>query len=142
MVSYTLENRLLHGQDSVYNVTNKLRTKQTTVFRPIANLRFLYKTFVAFLLGGSEQIVDAQHPEGQHDFRAGRRLEEHFLSANIVLDKAEATGFRVWNISLELSKALRTALFEQGIPEHLIWILRRACYRQRGEIASDFGQSD
>ena len=91
---YTLENRLLHGQDSVFNVTKKLRTKQTTVFRPIANLRFLYKTFVAVLLGGSDQIVDAQHPEGQHDFRAGRRLEEPFLSAQ---QPDSECGISVWN---------------------------------------------
>ena len=128
----------------------KLRAKQATDFRPIANLRLLYKTFAYLLLGRLEHVLDAQQPEEQHGFRAGRRLEERLLSANILLDKAEATGFPVWIISLDLSKAfdrarwpaLWTALFEQGVPQHLIWILQRVYYGQHGEIVSDFGQSD
>ena len=64
--------------------------------------------------------------------------------------KAEATGFPVWIISLDLSKAfdrarwpaLWTALFEQRVPQHFIWISQRVCYGQHAEIVSDFGQSN
>ena len=128
----------------------KLRAKQVTDFRPIANLRLLYKVFAYLLLGRLEHVLDAQQPEEQHGFRAGRRLEEHLLSANILLDKAQATGFPVWIISLDLSKAfdrvhwpaLWAALLEQGVSEHLIWILQRVYYGQHGEIVGNFGQSD
>ena len=123
----------------------KLRAKQVTDFRPIANLRLLYKVFAYLLLGRLEHVLDAQQPEEQHGFRAGRRLEEHLLSANLLLDKAEASGFPVWIISLDLSKAfdrahwpaLWAALFEQGVSEHLIWILQRVYYGQHGEIVGD-----
>ena len=64
--------------------------------------------------------------------------------------KAEATGFPVWIISLDLSKAfdrarwpaLLNALFEQRVPQHFIWISQRVCYGQHAEIVSDFGQSN
>ena len=106
--------------------------------------------FAYLLLGRLEHVLDAQQPEEQHGFRAGRRLEEHLLSANILLDKAQATGFPVWIISLDLSKAfdrvhwpaLWAALLEQGVSEHLIWILQRVYYGQHGEIVGNFGQSD
>ena len=128
----------------------KLRAKQVTDFRPIANLRLLYKVFAYLLLGRLEHVLDAQQPEEQHGFRAGRRLEEHLLSANILLDKAQATGFPVWIISLDLSKAfdrahwpaLWAALLEQGVSQHLIWILQRVYYGQHGEIVGNFGPSD
>ena len=56
----------------------------------------------------------------------------------------------MWSISLDLSKAfdrvhwpaLWAALFEQGVPEHLIWVLQRVYYGQHGEIVGDFGRSD
>ena len=73
--------------------------------RHIANIRFLYKTFAYLLLGRLEQILEAGQPEEQHGFRRGRRLEEHLVTANLVLDKADAVGIPVWIISLDLSKA-------------------------------------
>ena len=82
-----------------------LRAEPTTDFRPIANLRLLYKAFAYLLLGRLEHVLDANQSEEQHGFRARRRLEEHLLSANILLDKAQATGFPIWIISLDLSKA-------------------------------------
>ena len=95
-------------------------------------------------------LLDAEQPEEQHGFRAGRRVEEHLLSANILLEKADATGFPVWIISLDLSRAfdpvhwpaLWTPFFEQGVPQHLIWILQRVCYGTHSEIFSDCGQNE
>ena len=76
-----------------------LRAEPTTDFRPIANLRLLYKTFAYLLLGRLEHVLDANQSEEQHGFRARRRLEEHPLSANILWDKSEAIGFPVWSMS-------------------------------------------
>ena len=134
MMCYTLGNRLLHGRRLLFTMLpKKLKAKQVTDFRPIANLRLLYKLLAYLVLGRLEHVLDAQQPEEQHGFRAGRRLEEHLLSANILLDKAQASGFPVSIICLELSKAfdrahwpaLWAALFEQGVSEHLIWVLQR-----------------
>ena len=116
----------------------------------IANVRLLSKAFAYLFLGKLEHALDAEQPEEQHGFRAGRRLEEHLLSANTLWDKAETTGLPVWSISLDLSKAfdrvhwpaLWAALFEQEVPEHLIWVLQRVYYGQHGEIVGDFGRSD
>ena len=149
-VFYTGEPPVSWSKTLFTMLPKKVRAKQTTDFRPIANVRLLYKTFAYLLLGRLEHVLDAEQPEEQHGFRAGRRLEEHLLSANILWDKAETTGLPVWSISLDLSKAfervhwpaLWAALFEQGVPEHLIWVLQRVYYGQRGEIVGDFGRSD
>ena len=61
--------------------------------------------FAYFLLGRLEQFLEAGQPEEQYGFRPGRRLEEHLVTANLVLDKADAVGIPVWIISLDLSKA-------------------------------------
>ena len=149
-VIYTGEPPVSWSKTLFTMLPKKVRAKQTTDFRPIANVRLLYKTFAYLLLGRLEHVLDAEQPEEQHGFRAGRRLEEHLLSANILWDKAETTGLPVWSISLDLSKAfdrvhwpaLWAALFEQGVPEHLIWVLQQVYYGQHGEIVGDFGRSD
>ena len=79
----------------------------------------------------------------------GRRLEEHLVTANLVLDKADAVGLPVWIISLDLSKAfdrvhwpaLWTAIVYEGIPVHLVWILQCVYFGQCGEVVGDMGQS-
>ena len=108
----------------------KRRPLHLADFRPIANIRSLYKTFAYLLLGRLEHFLEAGQPEEQHGFRPGRRLEEHLVTANLVLDKADAVGIPVWIVSLDLSKAfdrvhwpaLWTALVDEGIPVHLVWI--------------------
>ena len=49
--------------------------------------------------------MEAKQPEEQHGFRPGRRLEEHLLTANFLLDEAAAAGITVWIVGLGLSKA-------------------------------------
>ena len=44
----------------------KVRAKQVTDFRPIANLRLLYKVFAYPVPGRLAHVFDAQHPEEQH----------------------------------------------------------------------------
>ena len=45
----------------------------------------------------------------EHGFRAGRRLEEHLLTANLFVDKTLAANSPVWRLSLDLSK-----IFDRG----------------------------
>ena len=48
-------------------------------FRPIANLRLLYKVFAYLILRRIEHTLDTHQPEDQHRFRSKHRLEEHLL---------------------------------------------------------------
>ena len=65
----------------------------------------------------------------------------------MVLDKADAAGIPVWIIGLDLSKAfarvhwpaLWTALVDEEIPIHLVWILQCVYFRQCGEVVGDIG---
>ena len=50
--------------------------------------------------------MEAKQPEQQHGFRPpDRRLEEHLLTANLLLDKTAAAEIAVWIVRLDLSKA-------------------------------------
>ena len=46
-----------------------------------------------------------QPAEEQHGFRQGYGLEEHLVTATIVIDRFLAVGVPVWVVSLDLSKA-------------------------------------
>ena len=61
--------------------------KSVSDFRPIANIRLLYKVFAYLMLGRMEDALEASQPEEQHGFRQGRRIEEHLLTANVCLQK-------------------------------------------------------
>ena len=61
-----------------------------TDFRPIASVRLFYQIFAYMILHRIEPCLDSHQPEEQHGFRAGRRLEEHLLTANLFLDKTLA----------------------------------------------------
>ena len=58
------------------------RARVPADFRPIANLRILYKVFAYLVLGRIEATLEQHQPEEQHGFRSGRRIEEHLLTAN------------------------------------------------------------
>ena len=112
-------------------------------FSPIANLRLLYKVFAYLILGRIEHTLDTYQPEEQHGFRSKYRLEEHLLTANLVLHKTTAHGIPVWLVSWYLSKAfdrvhwptLWNALRAQGISDHMIWMLSKVYEGQSGEVA-------
>ena len=79
-------------KQTVFNMLPKTRgAKSTSDFRPIAVVRLLYKTFAYLVLGRIEATLDAGQPEEQHGFRADRRIEEHLLTTNLVLDKNSFT---------------------------------------------------
>ena len=118
-------------------------------FRPIVKVRLLYKTFCYMMLGRMEHLLDAAQPEEQHGFRAHRRIEEHLLTANLLIDKTLASGIPIWIISLDLSKAFDRvewrsvwkALRSHGVSDHLIWLLQCLYHEQRGEVQGDYGRS-
>ena len=72
------------------------------------------------------EVLEAKQLEEQHGFRPSRRLEEHLLTANLLLEKTAAAGIPVWVVSLDLSKAFdrvhwptwSETLPEPGVPEH------------------------
>ena len=114
-------------------------------FRPIASVRILYKVFTYMVLARVELVLEANQPEEQHGFRGGRRLEEHLVSANLVIDKLLAVGKPVWIVSLDLSKAfervnwskLWAALTAHGVSQHLVWIIQCLYWKQEGCVKGD-----
>jgi len=74
-------------------------------FRPTASVRLFDKIFAYMILHRIEPYLDSHQPEEQHGFRAGRRLQEHLLTANFFLDKTLAANMPAWILSLDLSKA-------------------------------------
>jgi hypothetical protein len=101
------------------------------VFRPIANIRLLYKIFAYMILHRIEATLDMEQPEEQNGFRAGRRMEEHVLTTNLMLDKSKRFNLPLLIVSLDLSKAFdrvhwpapSRALRRQGVSYHLAWLL-------------------
>ena len=69
----------------------KHRAILTTVFRPIANIRLLYKTFAYMILHRIEAALEMGQPEEQNGFRAGWRVE--VITANLFLDEKQKTQF-------------------------------------------------
>ena len=114
-------------------------------FRPIPSVRILYKVFTYMVLARVELVLEANQPEEQHGFRGGRRLEEHLVSANLVIDKLLAVGKPVWIVSLDLSKAfdrvnwskLWAALTAHGVSQHLVWIIQCLYWKQEGCVKGD-----
>ena len=105
------------------------------------------------MLGRMEHLLDAAQPEEQHGFRAHRRIEEHLLNANLLIDKTLASGIPIWIISLDLSKAfdrvewrsLWKALRSHGVSDHLIFFPRTFLQQHVLDpvpvLAADYGLS-
>ena len=104
------------------------RAKVPAEYRLIASIRLLYKTFAYMILGRVEPFLEAAQPEEQHGFRSGRRIDEHLVTANLVIDKSWSVNMPIWMISLDLSRAFDRvhwpsvwrALSQQGISDHMI----------------------
>ena len=92
-----------------------------------------------------EPAIEACQPEEQHGFRPNHRLEEHLVTANLVVDKFFAIDTPVWVISLDLSKAfdrvdwnkLWIALLDHGVSEHIAWIIQCLYFSQRGHVRGE-----
>ena len=95
----------LRAGDGLCSRCRRNTEKQHSYFRPIVSVRLFYKMFAYMILHRIEPCLDSHQPEEQHGFHAGRRLEEHFLTANLFLDKTLAANSPVVILSLDLSQA-------------------------------------
>ena len=103
---------------------------------------------VSYMIRGRiEKQLDKTQPEEQHGFRAKYRIEEHLLTANLVIDKTVATGKPVWIVNLDLSKAfvhwgsLWQALRQHEVSDHMVWILQCLYHDQIGTVRGSSGTS-
>ena len=120
------------------------KAKIVSDFRPVAHLRMLYKLFSYMILHRIEPVLDIGQPEEQLGFRRGRRMEEHLLTTNLVVDKSRASNVSLWILSLDLSKAfdridwgaLWQALRAQGVSAQIIWTLQCMYFGQHGVVMS------
>ena len=116
-------------------------------YRPMASVRLLYKIFAYMMLARVEPALEIHQPQEQHGFRKGHRIEEHLLTANLVVDKLLAVSTPIWIISLDLSKAfdrvswdkLWVALRAHDISDHLVWTMQNLYTGQLGQIQGDAG---
>ena len=83
-------------------------SKSVSAFRPIATVRLLYKLFAYLMLGRMEDAIEASQPDEQHGFRRGRRIEEHFLTADVWLQKLWLQKHRFWIIDLDLAEMVHS----------------------------------
>lgn len=126
-----------------------MRAKVPSEYRPIATIRLFYKLFAYMILGRVEAQLETHQPEEQHGFRGGRRVEEHLVTTHLVLDKLSSANVPIWIVSLDLSKAfdrvhwpaLWRALSEQGLSEHMIWMIQNLYRNQQGQVVGSNGCS-
>ena len=101
------------------------------------------------ILGRIEKQLHKAQPEEQHGFRAKYRIEEHLLTATLVIAKTVATGKPVWIVSLDLSKAfdrvpwgsLGQALRQHEVSDHMVWIFQCLYHDQVGTVRGSSGTS-
>ena len=114
-------------------------------FAPIATIRLFNKLFAYMILGRVEAQLETHQPEEQHGFRGGRRVEEHLVTTHLVLDKLSSANVPIWIVSLDLSKAFDRvqwrALSEQGLSEHMIWMIQNLYRNQQGQVVGSNGCS-
>ena len=120
------------------------KSKLVTDYRPIVTLQLLYATFSYLVLSRIEALLAAGQPEEQHGFRQNRRLEEHLLTTNMVIDTSRAVGLPVWVLSLDLSKVFDhvdwkahwAALRDHGISPLMIWIIQHLYSEQVDQLTT------
>ena len=77
-------------------------------------------------------------------------MEEHLLTANLVVDKSRDSNIPLWILRLDLSEAFASvdwgalwpALRAQGVSTHLIWILLCLYSGQQGVVMSSKDDSN
>jgi len=133
------------AQNAVPIVAKTKRSKVTADFRPIANIRLMYKICAYLILGHIEAPLEHWQPEEQDGFRRNRTIEAHLLTANMVIDKTLLTNTPLWTVNLDLSKAFDCvdwklswkALRLHGASPHLIWLLQMTYANQKGQVVSN-----
>ena len=57
------------------------------------------------ILGRREAQLESTQPEEQHGFPSGRRVDEHLVTTQVLLDKLLRANVPIWITGLDLSKA-------------------------------------
>ena len=132
-----------HGVKHCSNCFPKLTVLASQlIFGPLQTYAYCTKSLPIWCLVGLRRRWEQHQPEEQHGFRSGRRIEEHLLTANIVIDKTLLANVPLWIVSLDLSKALDRVswdslwggLLRHGVSRHLVWALRLIYWEQKGQI--------
>ena len=127
------------------------RAKTTSDFRPIAIVRLFYKVFASMLLARIEPLIEAGQPEEQHGFRPNRRMEEHLVTANLVVDKFFGIDMPVCGSSAWTCQKLSTEWIGTNCGPHswtmaflntLWWIIQCLYFSQRGCVRGELDISD
>jgi hypothetical protein len=63
-----------------------------------------------------EATLDMEQPKEQNGFRARRRMKDHVLATNLILDKSKGFNLPLWMVSLDLSKTFDR---EYGRDQHV-----------------------
>ena len=65
----------------------------------------MYKMFANLMLRCIEARLEHWQPDEKHGFRSNRRIDEHLLTDNMVIDKTLLGNTPLWIVSLDLSRA-------------------------------------
>ena len=120
------------------------QSKVTTDFWPIANIPLMYIFFAYLFLGCIEAPLEQWQPEEQHGLRRNRRIEEHFLTANMVIDKKLLANTPLWIVSLGIRgfwwrglEVIVGSLRLHGASPLLIWLLQMTYAIQKSQVVTD-----
>ena len=94
------------------------------------------------ILGRREAQLESTQPEEQHGFPSGRRVDEHLVTTQVLLDKLLRANVPIWITGLDLSKAfdrvswppLWRALSQQALSKHMIWMFQHLYRNQEGHV--------
>ena len=122
-----------------------MHAKAPSEYHPIATIPLFYN-FLAYMV---ETQRETHQPEEQHGFRGGRRVEEYLVITHLVLDKFSNANLPIWIVSLDSSKAfdrvhwpaLWRALSQQGLSEHMMWMIQNIYRDQQGQVVGSNGCS-
>ena len=88
-------------------------------------------------LARTEGTLEWNQPEERHGFRSKKRIEEHLLTLNVILDQTLAMDQPLWIISVDLSKAfdrvnwelLWQAVGDHGVSPDVVWLLQNIYFQ-------------
>ena len=94
--------------------------------------------------------MEAEQLKELFGFRLHRRIEEHLLTANVMVDKSRANSMPLWILGLDLSRAfdridwhaLWQALRAHGVSGKIVWILQCFHFGQLCEIVTANDRSE
>ena len=105
----------------------------------------MYKFYAYLILGRIQAPLELWQPEGQHGFRRHRRIEGHFLAANMMIDRPLLANTPLRIVSMDWSKAfdrvdwkaLLAALRVQSASPKLILLLQTTYANPKDQVVSN-----